>query len=212
VIATIIHADQRSPEWVAARLGRLTASVIADAFAKTKSGWGAGRKNLRTRLVLERITGQSQENGFVSADMLRGIELESEARATYEIETGRLVSPVGFLSHPELLTGASPDGFVDADGVIEIKCPKAATHLEYLRGGLPEEYRLQILQCLWLSGRAWGEFVSYHPDFPAPLRLKITRVTATAQELHAHELAVRLFLSEVDAEEREIRGLMTAAA
>ena len=212
MIATELQLAQRSPEWVAARLGRLTASVIDEAFAKTKSGWGAGRKNLRTRLVLERLTGQSQENGYVSPAMERGIALEPEARAAYEAATGSLVTPVGFLSHDALLTGGSPDGYIDFDGVLEIKCPQAATHLEYLRGGLPEGYRLQLLHCLWLSGRLWGDFVSYHPDFPAPLRLKVTRVTTTPTDLQAHELAVRLFLSEVEAEEREIRGLMEQAA
>lgn len=212
MIATELHLEQRSPEWFAARLGRLTASVVDEAFAKTKSGWGAGRKNLRTRLVLERLTGKPQENGYLSPAMQRGIELEPEARAAYEIDTGSLVSPVGFLSHPDLMTGGSPDGYIDFDGVLEIKCPLGPAHLDLVRGAIPEGYRLQLLHNLWLSGRLWGDLVSYHPDFPAALQLKITRLRTTPQELQAHELAVRLFLSECEAEEREVRGLMEKAA
>ena len=212
MIATIIDCEQRSPLWFQSRLGRLTASRISDAFAKTKTGWGAGRRNLRTQLVLERLTGKSQENGYVSPAMERGTLLEPDARAAYEMETGSLVSSVGFLSHPELRTGGSPDGFVGADGLIEIKCPGAAVHLEYLRGGFPAEYLQQMLHLLWLSGRTWGDFVSYHPDFPEALRLKVTRIVAMTVELQAHELAVRMFLDEVDAEEQDVRGLMQAAA
>jgi hypothetical protein len=209
---SIIDVPQRSPEWHAARLGRLTASCVGDAFAQTKSGWGAGRRNLRIRLVLERLTKRSQESGYVSPAMERGAQLEADARSAYEVETGRLVETVGFLSHNEILTGASPDGLVDADGVLELKCPQAAAHLDYLRGGLPNDYRLQIIHTIWLSGRAWGDFASFNPDFPEPLRLKVTRVVPTPVELTAHEFAVRLFLSECQKEYDEVAALMTVAA
>lgn len=207
----IITCDQRSPEWAAARLGRLTGSRVADAFAQLKGkGEAASRRNLRVQLVLERVTGQSQERDFLSADMARGLEIEPDAYAAYEAETGRLVQSVGFVQHDTLMTGCSPDGLT-ADGLIEIKCPKAATHLEYLRDGLPRDYLLQIQHGLWLTGAAWGDFVSYHPGFPSELRLKITRVFAMTCDFDAHADAVRRFLKEVDDEEASVRGLMAAA-
>lgn len=203
----IITCQQRSPEWVSARLGRLTGSRVSDAFATLKSkGEAAGRRNLRVQLVLERITGVSQETGFLSADMERGMALEEEACAAYEAETGLVVKNVGFVMHDDLMAGCSPDG-LPHDGLVEIKAPKAATHLDYLRDGLPHEYRLQILHGLWLTGASWGDFVSYHPAFPPALRLKVTRLFAKDLDLAAHELAVRLFLSDVEKEEASVRAL-----
>lgn len=205
----IIQCEQRSPEWYAARLGRLTGSRVAEAFAKLKSGGeAAGRRNTRVQLVLERLTGQAQENGYHSPDMDRGLELEAEACRAYEAETGILVESVGFVAHDELMAGCSPDGLT-LDGGIEMKCPKAATHLDYLRGGLPNEYFLQSVHGLWLTGRAWWDFVSYHPTFPESLRLKIARIHAKDVDLAAHELGVRLFLDEV---EKEVLSLGALAA
>lgn len=201
----IVHCDQRSAEWVAARLGRLTSSCAADAFATIKKGESAGRRNLRVRLVLERLTGKSQENGFTTFDMERGVALEDEARGAYEAETGTLIETVGCVLHDELMAGCSPDGLTD-DGLIELKCPKAANHLDYLRGGLPGDYRTQITHSLWLTGKAWGDFVSYHPEFPEHLRLKVTRIHAKDIDFDAYELSVRLFLSECD---REYEALAT---
>lgn len=208
----LIDVVQGSPEWKTARLGRLTASCVADAFATLKSGKGeaAGRRNLRVQLVLERITGQSQESTFYSADMERGTELEDAARRAYEGLTGRFVEPAGFIVHDVLMAGCSPDGLM-ADGGLELKCPKAATHLEYVRGALPNEYYLQSVHGLWLTGLAWWDFASFHPDFPEPLRLKVTRIHANDVDLAAHELNVRLFLDEVDKEEAAVRELAAKA-
>lgn len=208
---TILPCDQRSEEWARARLGRLTSSCAADAFATIKKGESAGRRNLRVRLVLERLTGKSQENGFTSFDMERGIALEDEARRAYEAQTGILIDTVGFVLHDDLLVGCSPDGLTD-DGLIEMKCPKAATHLDYIRGGLPGEYLTQITHSLWITGKVWADFVSYHPEFPDALRLKITRIFAKDLDLAAHELAVRLFLSEVEQEYRSVAALMETVA
>jgi hypothetical protein len=207
---TIIVCDQRSPAWQAARLGRLTGSRAADAFATIKKGESASRRNLRLQLVLERLTGESQENGYTNADMERGILLEPDARAAYEAETGIYVQSVGFVAHDELMAGCSPDGLTQ-DGLIEIKCPKAATHLDYLRGGLPQEYQTQITHSLWLTGASLGDFVSFHPTFPEPLRLKVTRIFARDLDLKAYELAVRLFLSEVERELNDVQQLMAVA-
>ncbi len=204
----VIECDQRSDLWFSSRLGRLTASNLGDAFATTKSGFSTSRRNLRLRLVLERLTGKSQETGYTNAAMERGILLEPEARAAYEAESGLLVDTVGFIIHDELLTGASPDGLIGEDGGIEIKCPGAAAHLDYLRGTMPNEYLLQIVHSLWLTGRKWWDFASYNPDFPDPLKLHNARYYAHNHDLKAHELAVRLFLSECDAELREVESLM----
>lgn len=205
----IIACEQRSPEWIAARLGRLTSSVIAEALSTIKSGESAGRRNTRIRLVLERLTGKSQENGFTSPDMDRGIQLEQEASDAYEVRTGILVESVGFIAHDTLMAGCSPDGLTE-DGLIEMKCPKAATHLDYLRGGLPGEYLKQITHSLWLTGKAWGDFVSYHPDYPEHLQLKVTRIYAKDLDLKAHELAVSLFLTECDKEYDALCGAAVA--
>lgn len=208
----IVSCIQRSPEWYAARLGKLTGSRVADAFARLKDGKteAAGRRNLRVQLVLERLTGQSQENGYVSPDMERGAVLEDEARGAYEADTGLVVKPVGFVEHETLRAGYSPDG-LPKDGLVEIKCPKAATHLDYLREGLPREYFLQIVHGLWLTGASWADFVSYYPTFPEPLRLKVTRIYAKDVDFKAHELNVRLFLSEVDKEVDAVQALTAAA-
>jgi YqaJ-like recombinase protein len=206
---TIIPCQQRSAEWFAARLGRLTSSVAADAFATIKKGEAASRRNLRVQLVLERLTGRSQDTFYTNFDMERGILLEDEARRAYEAQTGILIETVGFVAHDTLLAGCSPDGLTE-DGLIEIKCPKAATHLDYVRGDLPGEYLTQITHSLWLTAKAWGDFVSYHPDFPEHLRLKVTRIHAKDLDLAAHELAVRLFLSEVEREYDAVAGLAVA--
>lgn len=207
----IVTAEQRSAEWYAARLGKLTASCLGDAFATTKSGFSTSRRNLRLRLVLERLTGRSQESGYTNAAMDRGIQLEPDARAAYEVESGLLVDTVGFILHDELPTGASPDGLIGDDGGIEIKCPGAAAHLDYLKGEIPNDYRLQVMHSLWLTGRAWWDFASFNPDFPEPLRLKVTRLYAKDIDLAAHELAVRFFLGEVEKELADVKALMVAA-
>ena len=205
----VIHCEQRTPEWASARLGLLTASNLGDAFATTKSGFSTSRRNLKLRLVLERLTGKSQESGYTNAAMERGVLLEPEARAAYEADSGLLVDTVGFIAHDDLLTGASPDGLIGQDGGLEIKCPGAAAHLDFLKTNvIAHDYRLQMAHALWLTGREWWDFCSFSPDFPEPLRLKVQRLYATDVNLLAHELAVRLFLSEVDADLREVESLM----
>lgn len=208
----IVHdVPQRSKEWAALRLGRVTGSRAADMLATIKNGESADRRNLRMQLVLERLTGHSQENGYVSKDMERGTELEADAVSAYEVETGNLTRAVGFLAHDTLLAGYSPDAVVgEFTGLIEVKCPKAATHLEYVRGGIPSKYLKQIQHGLWISGAAWCDFVSYAPDFPAHLRLKISRVQALDVDFRAYELLVRMFLAECDREVEALAGAEVA--
>lgn len=209
--ATFLPDEQRSPAWYAARLGRLTGSSAHDMLATIKSGEAAARRNLRVRLVLERLTGVSQDDTFQTRDMARGIELEPAAIAAYEAETGEFVRRVGFLQHHALMAGCSLDGLVAGGGILEIKCPRSANHLEYLRGEVPLEYVHQCQHNLWLSGADWCDFVSYDPRFPAGLQLKITRLTMTDQQRRAYELLVRLFLTEVDKELVDVQQLLQHA-
>lgn len=213
MIATVLTMPQRSPEWFAARLGRLTGSCANDMLAVNKTkGEAAGRRNLRVRLMLERVTGLTQEDVPLTKDMQRGIELEEAAFREYEAETGNLARRSGFLLHPTLMAGCSLDGAVDNyHGIIELKVPKSATHLEYLRGDVPLEYLRQCQHNLWMSEASWCDFVSYDPRFPEGLRLKITRITMSETERKAYELVVRLFLGEVDREVAEVEAMARAA-
>jgi predicted phage-related endonuclease len=198
---TVIDAPQRSPAWTAARLGRLTSSRAADMLAMIKSGEAAGRRNLRVQLALERITGQAQAPTYQSAAMLQGIEREAEAAGQYETLTGTLLRSTGFLQHGSYMAGSSLDGHIgDFAAIVELKCPLAATHLEYLTTGqVPGDYRKQVVHALWVSGARWCDWVSYCPDFPIGLQLKVVRVERHDQEIASYALAAALFLKEVDA-------------
>lgn len=208
---TIIDCEQRSPEWFAARAGRVTSSNAADMLATLKSGKGeaAGRRNLRARLALERVTGKPLEREFQSQAMKDGIDREAESLAAYEALTGRLVDKSGFLQHESLMAGASLDGHLQGfTGIVEAKSPIHATHLEYLRTGkVPGDYMSQVIHQLWITGAEWCDWFSYQPDFPESIRVKLVRVNRGDVDLKAYELALRLFLGEVEAEYQEIAAL-----
>lgn len=169
--------DQGSAEWLAARAGMITASRIADLMAKTKTGESASRGNYRAQLVAERLTGKPQDS-FSNAAMQWGTEQEPMARSAYEILRGEMIEQVGFVPHPEIdKSGASPDGLIGNDGLIEIKCPNTATHIEYaVSGKPPTKYLLQMLWQMECTGREWCDFVSYDPRMPADMQLFIVRV------------------------------------
>lgn len=210
---TIIDAEQRSPEWFAARLGRLTGSNAADMLATIKTGEAAARRDLRVRLVLERLTGVSQEDGYVNGAMQWGIDKEAEAFAAYEIASGNMVRRTGFLSHSTLMVGCSLDGDVDEfDGILEVKCPKSATHFGYLKAGsLPANHLPQIQHNLWISGAQWCDFVSYDPRFPEPMRLFVHRVPRVEIDVLAYSKVALKFLEEVDAEFAQAQSLLSKA-
>lgn len=193
--------QQGSPEWFAARCGKATASRFSDVLAKLKSGGeSASRKNYRARLVVERLTGKPLET-FSNAAMQQGVEREPLARMAYEAETGNLVDEVGFFQHPAMDAGASPDGLVNADGMLEIKCPQLATHLEYLNlPAEPSEYTAQIQGQLWICGRDWTDFVSFNPDFPEHLQLIVRRIQRDDAYIAKLAAEVALFLDEVETE------------
>lgn len=199
---TVIDAEQRSPDWFAARLGRLTGSRAGDMLATIKSGEAAARRDLRTQLVCERLTGQLQEDTYINAVMQRGIDCEPQAFAAYEAQTGTLVERSGFLSHTEHMAGCSLDGHIGAfTGILELKCPKSTTHLRYLRGGVvPSEHLPQIAHNLWITGAQWADFVSFDDRFPPELQLFIVRVTRLESAIAAYEQKALAFLAEVDTE------------
>src|SRR5690606_22234449 len=163
---------QRSEEWFAARCGSLGASRVADALARTKSGWGASRANLMAELIAERLTGVPAER-FQSAAMLHGIETEAEARAAYAFHRDVDVVEVGLIRHPSIAwTHASPDGLVGDDGLVEIKAPNTSTHLDTLLGApIPSKYITQVMWQLACTGRQWCDWVSYDNRVPAAMRL-----------------------------------------
>jgi hypothetical protein len=205
---TVHHCAQRSPEWFALRAGKLTGSAAKDMLASIKSGEAAARRDLRYKLIAERLSGQSQEDGYVNAAMQWGNDHEAEAVAAYEAATGNLVEAIGFVESDNLPVGTSPDGFVGQDGIVSIKCPKTATQIRYLREGVePLEHAAQNTHELWLTGRQWIDFASYDPRLPDGLRLFICRVTRTAGDLDAYGVKALAFLVEVDRELEAVTAL-----
>lgn len=199
--------EQRTDEWFAARVGKVTASRIADVCARTKTGWGASRKNYMAELVAERLTGVHVE-GFTNAAMQWGTDMEPEARGAYEFYRDATVAEVGFVPHHSIAdTGASPDGLVGEDGLVEIKCPNTATHLEtLLDASLPEKYFLQIQWQLACTGRQWCDFASYDPRLPESMRLFVDRVKRDDVAIAAIEKDVIGFLTELRETVRQLRA------
>ena len=190
----IITADQGTPEWFAARLGLATGSKFSDVLA---GGKGLTRKAYAVQLALEIVTGKQAET-FTNQAMQDGTEREPIARALYEAHTGNFVDEVGFCRHDSIECGVSPDGLIDEDGGIEIKCPKASTHAGYLAiPAEPSTYTAQIQGCMWVTGRAWWDFVSYHPDFPENAQLIVRRIKRDSDYIVKLEQAVKAFRNEV---------------
>lgn len=189
---------QGTPEWHALRLGKATASRIADVCARTKTGYGASRKNYMAELVAERLTGTRSE-GFTNAAMQWGTDQEPEARIAYEFYRDATVTEVAFVMHPSIAdTGASPDGLVGDDGLVEIKSPNTATHIETLLGGtVPEKYVLQMQWQMACTGRKWCDFASFDPRLPESMRLFVARIERDPARIAELETEVIAFLREV---------------
>ncbi|GGE36124.1 phage-related exonuclease [Agaricicola taiwanensis] len=191
--------DQRTDEWDQARLGKVTASRVADVVARTKSGYSASRANYMAQLICERLTGVKAET-FNSREMQWGTDTEAEARSAYCFYRDADIEEVGFVDHPRIAeTGASPDGLVGDDGLVEIKCPNTSTHIETLLGQkVPEKYVTQMQWQMACTGRAWCDFVSYDPRMPADMRLFVQRVHRDEERIAELEREVTEFLSELD--------------
>jgi putative phage-type endonuclease len=190
--------DQRSPDWFKARLGRVTASRVADVVAKGKAGPSASRTNYMAQLICERLTGVVAET-YTSAEMQWGTDQEPYARAAYSAKLGELVEEVGFIDHPTISgAGASPDGLV-AEGLVEIKCPNTSTALDWILSGKPPaKYITQMQWQMACTGRPWCDFVSYDPRLPENLRLLVIRVDRDEERIKELEQEVQSFLSELD--------------
>jgi hypothetical protein len=210
-------ADQRTEDWYAARLGKATASRFKDAIATKKQTEKQKKDGLPgdpmqaqldycTELVVERLTGQRAQK-FVTAAMQWG-DHEPAARAAYERVTGRIVEETGFVAHDTLMAGCSPDGLVDWDGLIEIKCPfNTANHIETLLNGMPAEHTAQVQGQMWITGREWCDFVSYDPRMPAELQLHVQRIQRDETFIADLERRVTSFLAEVGNQVEALRRL-----
>jgi putative phage-type endonuclease len=191
--------EQRTPEWFSERAGKVTASCIYKVMAKTKTGYGADRANYMAQLVAERLTGLPAET-FSNAAMQWGTDTEPQARAMYELHTGNAVVETGFHRHPTIAdSGASPDGLVGDNGLVEIKCPNTATHITTLRGGgIDRKYILQMHWQMVCTMRDWCDFASFDPRLPTELQLHIERVDLDPELADEIEGEVRKFLAELD--------------
>ncbi len=201
------NVDQGSPEWFAARLGKATASKIADIMAKTKTGPAASRANYAAQLVAERLTGTPAES-FSNAAMQWGTDNEAGARDAYAIHRLCEVKEIGFAEHPTIaMSGASPDGLVGDDGLVEIKCPNTATHIDTLLSkAVPSKYVKQMMWQMACTGRQWCDFASYDPRLPETMRLFVARVDRDGAMIAEIEAEVAEFLAEVDRTVERLRA------
>lgn len=200
--------EQGTKEWFEQRLGRVTASRISDLMAKTKTGYGASRANYMAQLVVERLTG-TWEDGFKSPAMVWGTETEPLARMAYELHTGEMVTEVPMIAHSVIeMAGASPDGIIGIDGLIEIKCPNTSTHIDtLLEGEAPGKYILQMQWQMACTGRKWCDFVSFDPRMPEDLQLFVKRVDRDDDLIKEIEAEVVKFLEELDAKIEKLKAL-----
>lgn len=207
-----MDAEQRTDAWWSARLGRVTGSRMADVLSTVKTGEAAGRRNYRAQLVLERITGERVET-FKSTEMIWGSLQEPLARLAFQLTTGLKVQEVGFIQHPTLMAGASPDGLVGDDACLEIKNLTSANHLEILSsGGVPSKYQPQIQSQMWVTGREKCYFVSYDSRMPSNAQLYIAEVARDQAYIDNLEEQVTQFLAEVDRDVELVRNYGAKAA
>jgi len=200
--------EQRTEEWFAARIGKVTASRVADVIAKTKSGYSASRDNYMAQLICERLTGQQGES-FTNAAMTWGTETEPLARSAFEAYADVMVEEVGFVPHPTIeMSGASPDGLVGLFGMLEIKCPNTATHIDtLLTQTVSGKYITQMQWQMRCCERQWCEFVSFDPRLPQDLQLFVKRVEFDPEYVAMLEKEVIQFLAELDDKVNKLTNL-----
>jgi putative phage-type endonuclease len=191
--------DQGSEEWFTIRIGKVTASRVADVIAKTKTGYSASRDNYMAQLICERLTGLKGES-FTNAAMQHGTDTEPLARAAYEALKDVLVDEVGFVPHPTIeMAGASPDGLVGEDGLLEIKAPQTNTHIETLLSqSVPGKYNTQMQFQMACTGRKWCDFVSFDNRLPEELQLFVMRVPRDEVFIRLIEAEIVQFIAELD--------------
>jgi putative phage-type endonuclease len=203
-------SEQRSEEWFKERLGCVSSSCVADVLALPKKGSGEAttRRNLKARLVCEILSGKREEE-FVSWDMQRGIKLEPIAVTEYELRNGVETDSVGFVPHPTIQrAGASPDRLIGKDGILEVKCPKTANHIEYLEKGIaPVEYRKQMYWEMACTGRKWVDFLSFNPSLPDRLQVFVARLERDDVYIAEVEAQVIKFNEEVEEILKKLRAV-----
>ena len=206
-IAVYGGIEQGSEEWLQIRLGKVTASGVADVLAKTKTGVSASRGNYLIKLAIQRVTGVVEES-YTNDAMQWGIDNEAQARVAYEVASGNFVDQIAFVDHPTIAWfGASPDGLVNDDGRVEIKCPNSATHWSYIKDdGPPNKYYIQMQAQMACTGRSWCDFVSFDPRMPERSRLFIKRVMREDSYIADMEAEIKKFLSEVETEVNLMKG------
>lgn len=199
--------EQRSEEWFAARCGKVTASRVADIIAKTKTGASASRDNYLAQLVCERLTGKPAES-YSNSAMQWGTDTEPFARAAYEARMDLLVTEVGFIDHPWIvMSGASPDGLAN-EGMVEIKCPNTATHIDTLLSrAVPAKYITQMMWQMACADRPWADFVSFDPRLPERHQLFIKRINYDPEMVNLLENSVIQFLGDVDLKIQQLESL-----
>lgn len=190
--------EQRTEEWFSARLGKVTASRVADVLATTKTGYSTSRKNYMMELMVERLTNAKQES-YTNSYMQHGIDNEPIARASYEQVISGLVHEVGFVMHQSVKGfGCSPDGLVGLDGLVEIKCPNTAQHVDTMLNGFPSRYQAQVQAQMACTKRSWCDFVSYDPRMPEHLSLVIIRQHADMGYIKNMENEITEFIEQLD--------------
>lgn len=212
---TVVDCEQRSAEWFEARRGKVTGTMADIVLAKGKgNAESVQRVKLRYRLALERLTGKVFEKEFQSKAMTEGIEKEPLAFAAYEASRRVLLDRAGFCAHDTLPIGCSVDGLLnDFEGLVSIKCPEWHTHAETVRGrSIPTDYHRQIIHEQLITGAAWTDFVSFHPDFPERLQLAVIRVMRMPQAIEQYAAELDKFLAEVQNEFDSLRTLAEPGA
>lgn len=205
--------QQGTDEWFAARCGKVTASRVADIMRQTKSGYSATRDKYMGQLIAERLTGFVAKS-YTNAAMQWGTDTEPQARAVYEFERLVTVEQIGFVDHPTIaMSGASPDGLVGSDGLVEIKCPETHTHIETLLSGkVSADYVTQMHWQMACTGRTWCDFVSFDPRMPEHLQLFVRRIDAEPERIEEMQDAVTAFLTELEAKVAALQALRVSEA
>jgi putative phage-type endonuclease len=206
-----MEIEQRSEDWFAIRLGKVTASRVADVIAKTKTGYSTSRENYMAQLVVERLT-QTKAESYTNAAMQWGTDQEPFARAAYEASQGVMVEEVGFVPHPTIeWAGASPDGLVggEGEGLVEIKCPNTATMIEaLLTGKVPTKYFTQMQFQMACTGTKFCDYVVFDPRMPAKAQLFVTRVNRDDAYIAEIEAEIVKFLAEVESQVQQLNQII----
>lgn len=205
-----IECSQRSMQWFQAHCGIVTASSMDAVLAFTQKGEPkAERKTYFRQKLAERLTGIALQDNYVSREMLEGIEKEPLGIAAYEHEEGLMVEPLGFALREDMLVGYSPDGLVGEDGLVEGKCPKPGTHLQYvLDGRIPEMYLPQMRTGMFVTGRSWCDFFSFCPEVPKPLQLMVIRLERKQDDMEEIEAGARKFNGEIEGAIERLREIV----